>query len=497
MNLPYFGPDAVRALLPFAILAVGAALTTLLGAWRSRFGVQTVFATLVVTAFFPLRRIAEGSGTLSFWEGSLLSDPFGTWITLMLLVTGFFTLLLSQPVLRREGKVRAEFYGLILFSLSGMVLLVSTTNMLMLFIALELTSIPLYVLCGYNREDGRSGESALKYFLLGSFSSAILLFGVALLFGATGTLDLAAMNGGADRLLSIAGALLILTGFLFKVGAVPFHMWAPDVYDGAPTPVTSFMATSVKVAGFAVLLRILSMAFAGNAHPLALFLGAEGAEHALRWIAIITMSVGNICALTQNNVKRMLAYSSIAHAGYLMLGLIPGSGVMDGGGILYYLIGYVLMTSGAFAVVTALASRERGREVTGIDRYAGVGYRRPFLGLAMTVFMVSLAGIPPTAGFLGKYLLFQGAVERGLVGLVVIAVLNSALSLYYYLRVVVVFYMKETERPVRVDDSLSLRFAALLGVILVLWFGFLPDLGGFPGVPTLLGLVESAAAALP
>ena len=193
----------------------------------------------------------------------------------------------------------------------------------------------------------------------------------------------------------------------------------------------------------------------------------------------------------------MLAYSSIAHAGYLMLGLIPGSGVVDGPGIVYYLIGYVLMTSGAFAVVTALASRERGREVTGIDRYAGVGYRRPFLGLAMTVFMVSLAGIPPTAGFLGKYLLFQGAIERGLAGLVVIAVLNSALSLYYYLRVVVVFYMKETERPVTVDDSLSIRIAALLGIILVLWFGFLPDLGAFPGVPTLLGLVESAAGALP
>jgi NADH-quinone oxidoreductase subunit N len=299
------------------------------------------------------------------------------------------------------------------------------------------------------------------------------------------------MRGG-DHLLGKAGVLLLLIGFFFKAAAVPFHMWAPDVYDGAPTPITSFMATSVKIATFAVLLRVFSFAFGGAGHPFASFLGTPAGASSLAWIAVLTMTVGNLSAVTQNNVKRMLAYSSIAHAGYLFLGLIPGNASPDGAGVAYYLAAYLFMTSGAFAVVSALSKREGGREVTGIERYAGVGYRRPFLGLAMTVFLISLAGIPPTAGFFGKYLLFRGAVDRGLTNLVVVAVLNSALSLYYYLRVIVVFYMKETERPVSVDDSPLLRAAMVLSLVLVLWLGFMPDLGRLPGVPSLLAAFHSS-----
>jgi NADH-quinone oxidoreductase subunit N len=492
MNGASFPPGASAAILPFAVLAVGGTLATLLGVWRTRLGAPAAAAFLALAAL----ALRGATGAAPFWEGSLVFDRFAAAYTLLVLVAGAFTILLSEPVLRREGRVRAEHYGLLLFSLSGMVLLVSTTNLLMMFLALELLSIPLYVLCGSVRGEDRSGEAALKYFLLGSFSSAIFLFGAALLYGATGTIDLAAMTGG-DRLLGVAGVLLLLVGFFFKAAAVPFHMWAPDVYDGAPTPVTSFMATAVKVAAFGVLLRVLALGSGHPGHPGHAFLMTGGAQGILRWTAILTMTVGNLSALTQRSLKRMLAYSSIAHAGYIFLGLIPGTGSADAAGVTYYLIAYLFMTTGAFAVLAALSSRERGAEVNGLDRFAGVGYRRPLLGVAMTVFMISLAGIPPTAGFFGKYLLFRGAIDRGLAPLVVVAVLNSALSLAYYLRVVVSFYMKETDRPPVVDDSLALRAAVVVALLGVLWFGFLPDVAGLPGVPALLGWVKTCAAPLP
>lgn len=492
MAVPDLSGGVLWCVLPFAALVAGGIVTALLGAWRSRWGVVFAWLSLIGAAvgLFPL---ARAGSPLSFWEGAVLSDRFSILFIALLLVSGVFALLLSEPVLRREEKVRAEFYSLLLFALSGMVLLVSTTNMLLLFIALELTSIPLYVLCGYRRNDERGGESALKYFLLGSFSSAILLFGMALLFGATGTIDLAAMSGGGG-LLSVAGILLILTGFLFKVGAVPFHMWAPDVYDGAPVQVTSFMATSVKIAAFGLLLRLFALA--GGSHPVADFLGREVVGGILFWLAVLTMTIGNLCALTQNNIKRMLAWSSIAHAGYLLIGLVPGSGAVDTTGMIYYLAGYLLMTSGAFAVVAALSSREKGREVVSLERFAGVGFRAPLLGAAMTLFMISLGGIPPTAGFFGKYLIFRGAIDRGLTTLVIIAVLNSAVSLYYYLRVVVFFYMRKTDRPAAIDRSISIRVAAVTALFLVLWVGFGPDIGGIPGIPTFLEWIRAAAASL-
>jgi len=494
MSAPLLSGETLLSLLPFILLAGGGAVVTLLGAWRRGWGGLTLFLFLVAAgiSLFPAR---DAAGGRAIWEGGYLLDGFGFALILLLLGAGVFTLLLSQPVLAREGKVRAEYFALLLFSLSGMMLLVSTTNLLMLFLALELTSLPLYVLCGYHREEERSGEAALKYFVLGSFASAVFLFGAALLFGATGTLDLAVMKSG-DPLLSVAGLLLLLVGFLFKVAAVPFHMWAPDVYDGAPTPITSFMATAVKVAGFGVLIRLFSFSQAAG-HPMAEMMGRAGAEGSLWWIALLTMTVGNLCALTQNNIKRMLAYSSIAHAGYLLIGLLPGSGAIDKSGMVYYLLSYLLMTSGAFAVVAALSSREKGAEVVHLDRYAGMGYRRPFLGIAMTLFMISLGGIPPTAGFFGKYLLFRAAVERGLTALIVVAVLNSAASLYYYLRVVVVFYMRKTDHPVPVDDSLALRLAGLIALLLVLWVGFVPDWGALPGVPTLLGWVGASVSCIP
>ncbi len=494
MNPPLVTGDMLRAAIPFILLAAGGTVVSLAGAWRSKRGAlfAALFLVLAFWKLFPLLDLEKG---IELWDGAVVADRMSAFLGGMLLLSGLFALIVSPPVLRREGRNRAEYYGLILFSLSGMVLFVSTTNLLVLFLALELMSIPLYVLSGYNRGDDRSGEAALKYFLLGSFSSAILLYGAALLFGATGTINMAAMTGG-DPLLATAGAFLVLTGFLFKMAAVPFHMWAPDVYDGAPTPITSFMATSVKIATFGALLRIFSLA-GGAANPFAHILTGENAAKILPWLAVMTMTLGNVCALTQTNIKRMLAYSSIAHAGYLLLGLIPGSGAVDAKGILYYLFAYLLMTTGAFTVVIALSTRDKGREVTGVERYAGIGFRRPFLGIAMAVFLFSLAGIPPTAGFFGKYLLFSGAVHRGLTPLVVVAVLNSALSVYYYLRPVVVFYMRDTDTPVRVDDALSLRVASLAAVVLLIWFGCLPNIGSLPGVPALLHWVGSAAAALP
>ncbi|MBN1826237.1 MAG: NADH-quinone oxidoreductase subunit N [Candidatus Eisenbacteria bacterium] len=492
LTIPDIPREALLASLPFALLALGGTVVALLGAWRSRWGVWAAFIALLAAGASLSPHLGAPS-SLHFWDGALLADRFGAFLTLLLLAAGIHTLFLSETVLRREGKVRAEYYALLLYALSGMVLLVSTTNLLLLFLALELTSIPLYVLCGFHRGDSKGGEAALKYFLLGSFSSAILLFGAALLYGATGELDLAAMRGGGA--LGAAGLLLVLTGLFFKAAVVPFHMWAPDAYDGAPTPITSFMATAVKVASFGVLIRVFSSA--GGVGPAAGLMGRPASEGMLFWLAVLTMTVGNLCALTQNNIKRMLAYSSIAHAGYALIGLVPGSGGPDAAGVLYYLTAYLLMTGGAFAVVTVLSRRDRWGETVQIDRFAGVGYRAPFLGAAMTVFLVSLGGIPPTAGFFGKYLIFRGALDRGLTALVVIAVLNSAASLYYYLRVVVFFYMRSTDRPAEIDPSRALRFIAVVGLVLVLWFGFGPDLGGVPGVPSLLGWIESAAASLP
>ncbi|MBM3287375.1 MAG: NADH-quinone oxidoreductase subunit N [Candidatus Eisenbacteria bacterium] len=470
---------------PFLHLALGGVavvlLDTILGRRRTIPWSLPTLAVLSLTFADIVARFGDGGGPAGgplSWYAT--SDRFSLFLAALVCLSAACCVLLSEPYLERMGRRRGEYHALILFSAAGMVLFSSTTDLIALFIGLELLSIPVYILSGYLRGDLRSAEAAMKYFLLGAFSSAVFLLGLAFVYGASGTTDLrAAMLAGASTpALLKAGFVLLLTGFLFKIGAVPFHMWIPDVYEGAPTTVTAFMATAVKTAAIGALLRVLALR---GGSP-----GGIDVAGMLWWIAVLTMTVGNLAALTQSSMKRMLAYSSIAHAGYLLVGATVFAGSGDPralNGILYYLLAYTFMTIGAFAVVIAMG--EKGRERLEMDDYGGLGWRHPALGIAMSVFMISLSGIPPTAGFLGKYAVFKNAVENGQTPLVVIAVLNSAASVYYYLKVMVMLYMRPETARAAIPRSLLAGAVVAVCVFIVLWAGLAPD-SLLPGVPTLL-----------
>jgi NADH-quinone oxidoreductase subunit N len=393
---------------------------------------------------------------LSTFSDAIVVDRYGLFFTLLFCLASGLTLLMSMSYLELTDILTGDYYSLILFSTVGMVLMATATDLVVIFLGLEVMSIAAYVLAGIWRTQLRSSEAALKYFLLGAFATGFLLFGIALLYGATGSTTLGPIaqavgkGGGEQRLLLIAGMALLLVGFGFKVAAVPFHVWAPDVYEGAPTAVTAFMAVGVKAAAFAAFARVFM-------HTLAP-LSADWSG--VLWVlAALTMTVGNVSALLQRNIKRMLAYSSIAHAGYLLVGMVAG-GEPGGSAVLFYLIAYTFMTLGAFAVVIALG--RRGEPNENLDDYAGVGFRSPFLGAAMVVFMLSLAGVPPLAGFIGKFYVFGAAVKSGYVGLAVIGVLNSVVSVYYYVGVLVRMYMVEGSPEVVRPSSRPYLFATLL-----------------------------------
>ena len=373
----------------------------------------------------------------SAFNDAVMLDNFALFFSLIFLIAAALTILSSIHYVRQAGIHEGEFYALILFATVGMMLMAAANDLLVFFLGLETMSIAVYVLTGMWRSNRRSSEAAMKYFLMGAFATGFLLYGIALIYGATGSTNL---NVIADFLLEqpadwplylVGGAFLLLIGFAFKVGAVPFHFWIPDVYDGAPTPVSGFMSVAVKAAAFAAWARILM-------HQLSP-LDADWV-FPLWIIAIGTMTLGNLLAIGQISVKRMLAYSSIAHAGYLLIGVVVGE---EWGGLplLFYLLTYAFMTVGAFAVLSCLAEADDPRE--GYRDFAGLGFKRPFLGLAMAVFMLSLAGFPPLAGFAGKFYIFRGAVLSGQLNLAVIGVLNSLLSVIYYLRVIVAMYMEE------------------------------------------------------
>lgn len=417
--------------------------------------------------------------TLGLWGkagtvfgGMLVIDTFGTFFTLLFLGVAFFTLLLSRQYAIQTREINeGEYYALLLFATLGMILMAVSQELLLIFLGLEILSLAQYILAGFLRDKIKSTESALKYFLLGAFATGFLLYGIALVYGATGSTNLEQIKlfafrhkMGSDLLFQI-GMGLILVGFGFKVAAVPFHMWTPDVYEGAPTPVTAFMSTGPKMAGFAVLLRVFSIAL--PLHP---------SWTAIFWmLAVLTMTVANISAITQGNIKRMLAYSSIAHAGYTLVALTAGSeaGVQ---GALFYLLAYLLMNFGAFAVVSLLVREEE--VFVRIDEYRGLGYRYPLLGGVMALFMLSLAGIPPTAGFVGKFNIFTAVVMRDYVFLAIIGVLNTLVSLYYYLYIVVVMYMQQPAKEEASQDLMldpALRVALILASIGTLYLGIFPN----------------------
>ena len=370
--------------------------------------------------------------------GMVVADGFARFFHLVFLMVAALTILLSAGYLHREGLEHGEYYALVLFATLGMMIMAGSLDLITIFLGLETLSISLYILAGFQRAADKSNESAIKYLLLGAFATGFFLYGVALIYGATGTTKLAGVaralagGGGGRSLLLSLGAGLLIVGLGFKVAAVPFHMWTPDVYEGAPTSVTAFMIAGTKAAAFAALLRIFFYALPSRQADWVPILSV---------LALLSMIVGNVAAIAQQNIKRMLAYSSIAHAGYVLVALASGRDALAASSALFYLIVYALMNLGAFAVLIALT--ERGEPRLDIADLAGLGPRHPFLGFAMAVFMVSLAGFPPTAGFMGKFYIFSAAVQAHQVGLAVVGVLTSVVSAYYYLRVTVVMYMRE------------------------------------------------------
>ena len=395
-------------------------------------------------------------------------DNYALFVDVIVCYATGLVILLSMDYLRRAGLQLGEYYALVLFSASGMMLMASANDLVIVFLALELMSLCLYVLAGLFKQRLDSGEASMKYFLLGAFASSFLLYGIALTYGATGStsfekIGAASAAGGARDVVFLVGLGLMLVGFGFKISAAPFHMWVPDVYQGAPTSVTTLIATGSKAAGFAALIRLLL----GAMRP------AQADWAPLVWaLAVVTMTVGNVVALAQSNLKRMLAYSSVAHVGYMMVGLVAG-GTMGAGAILYYLFAYTFTTAGTFGVLS-LCERA-GEEAVEVGDYAGLARRHPLLAGTLTLFLLSLVGIPPLAGFVGKFYLFGAAVQAGHIWLAVIAVLNSAIAAYYYLRVIVYMYMREPEAEgARWAPSFAGGVALAVAAVGVVLLGVMP-----------------------
>jgi len=440
--------DLLQITPSLLVVAVGLAVLLLDACWPKigrRWLAMVTLAGLAAVAGVQLALWPRGNVEPIF--GRMITiDALTAYLTLLAVVGTAVSVLLAAHYLEREGTAYGEYYALLLFTAFGGIVMAAATNLVVLFIGLEILSISLYILAGYHRERTICQEAALKYFLLGAFASAFLVYGMALTYGDTGTLEfqrIATAAIGAPSPLLLAGIGLMLVGFAFKVALVPFHLWTPDVYEGAPTSATAFMAVLAKLAGFAALLRIVGEALPGQEVRAVM-------AQVVSSLAILTMVLGNMAAIVQANIKRMLAYSSIAHAGYIAVGLAamlrnplaPGDGIVA---VLFYLAVYLSMTLGAFGVV--IAFRRRGEELLTIDDYAGLGYRYPWLGALMALFMLSLAGMPPTAGFLGKLYLLRAAAapQVGTPWVPVILVLTSVVSFGYYLRIVTAMYMRPAE----------------------------------------------------
>jgi NADH-quinone oxidoreductase subunit N len=430
------------ALSPAIVLVAGACGLLLAATWSS---VPRRLLGVLSLGCLALAAIAAAAGwdlPRSAFDGLVVIDHFGILASTAAYLAAALAVLMSLHYLEREPGIPPEYYGLLVLSAAGMGLMVSSLNLVGIFLGLEVLSIPLYVMAGLVRTRRDALESSMKYFLLGAFSTGFLVYGIAFVYGGSASFDLEkvaiAMDAatGTPARWMLLGMGLLLVGLAFKVAAAPFHFWVPDVYEGAPVSVASFMATGTKAAAFAAMVRVLFVGFGG---------GAMGEwRHALTVIAVVTMTLGNLLALGQTSLKRLLAYSSIAHAGYLLIGVVSFSTAAVES-LLFYLFSYVLMTGGAFAVMALVAGEGRGGRERGVnlDEYAGLGRRRPLLAAALCFFMLSLAGIPPTGGFVAKFYLFRAALESDLTLLALIGVLNSVIGAVYYLRVIVTVTMQQ------------------------------------------------------
>jgi NADH-quinone oxidoreductase subunit N len=401
--------------------------------------------------------------------GLVAADNFGLFVTGVLIIVGFLSLALSGPTVDREKLPRGEYYALMLFAIAGMMLMATASDLLLIFLALEVLSLAVYVLTGIRRDSRAAVEGAFKYFLLGAFSSAFFLYGIAFTYGVTGStrLDrvgsLIASQASSPTPMQLLAVGLLLVGFAFKVSAVPFHMWTPDAYEGAPPAVTGFMSTGVKAAAFAAFARVFLTAL----DPL------RGQWFAVVWvIAAATMIVGTVVGVSQTSIKRMLAYSSIAHGGYLLLALVSANDVAKGA-ILFYLLTYAITNLGAFGIVGLLEAGDRPND--NISDYAGLWYDHPVLAVLMTVFLLSLGGFPPLAGFIAKWYVFMAAVKAGNTWLAIIGVLTSVVSVFFYLRIIVMMYMTEKPSPSALPVVPRIAGAALcLSALAIFYLGILP-----------------------
>lgn len=429
---------------------------------------KEILASLSVASVAIVAYTMIGSSGTTF-GGMFISDGYSTFFKLIFLVNVLLTILISVKYIALEKVNFGEYYGLILFATLGMMILASSGDLIVLYLGLELMSLSTYVLAGFMRHDIRSNEAAIKYFLLGAFSSAFLLYGMSMIYGLTGTTDIRAIadyigrNGLERNQMLLLSMIFFAVAFGFKIAAVPFHMWAPDAYEGAPTSITAFMSVGPKAAGFAALGRVFMIALGT--------IRVEWSEILIP-LSILSMVVGNLAAIAQANIKRMLAYSSIAHAGYALLGVIAASN--EGlASMMNYMFIYAFMNIGAFAVVIMLRSEGfRGEDITD---YEGLARRHPLLAALMLVFMFSLTGIPPTAGFIGKFYVFMSAINAGHTWLVVIAVIFSAVSAYFYLRIVMYMYMSAPKTEVKLATSTGTNVVLLVTVVAVLVIGVFPS----------------------
>lgn len=496
MQLNQIGID-YHAVLPETITAVTGIVIMLVDALsRSARKIAGYLALLGLAAAGVAVGSLWGHDGVSY-AGMIVNDDFRLIFAGIFLIVTFLSVLISIAWIEEEALPQFEYFSLLMFATTGMLFMSAANDLVMIFLGLEITSISTYVLCGYRRRDLRSNESAMKYFILGSFSTAFLLYGIALLYGASynpamtpvATTNLQLLR---DRILTpgalfspamlLAGAAMMLVGFGFKVSVAPFHIWSPDVYEGAPTPVTAFLSTGSKAAAFAAFARVFILTFTAGSVGLAMqpHMLAGVADSVVRelhsawvnagWVmAVLTMTIGNVVAIVQSNIKRMLAYSSIAHAGYALVGLISG----DWTSVAFYMVSYVVINIGAFAVIEVIA--RKGDMRTEISDYSGIGFQSLGLASALSLFLLSLSGIPLTAGFMAKLLVFKSAWGAGFHTLVVIAVLNSAISWYYYLRVVVVmFFTSPSTSFKKLAVSRSLVAALIIMVVGTLYLGIVP-----------------------
>ncbi len=481
--------DQFIPFLPEIFLATAGFVVLLLGVSLGRRGVRPLsllgIASLAVAGVLVWLVARPIDGPVSILGDMLVVDSLAVFFKLLVLAAGAMTLMMSAGYLERSGYGGGEYVSLILFATVGMFVMASGANLASLYVGLELMALSVYVLVGYFKLETKSNEGAVKYFVLGAASSAVLLYGISLVYGALGTLDLATIRStltavpSTNPMLAL-GMILVSFGMLFKVAAVPFHVWTPDAYEGAPTPVTAFISVAPKAAAFAMFMRLFLGAFAPGVDQWRVIL----------WVAAAaTMIFGNVAALTQDNVKRMLAYSSIAHAGYALMGIVAAN-AMGAWALLMYMVVYAFMNLGAFGFVILLESKGYAGEVIG--DYAGLSRRHPGAALGMLIFMLALAGIPPTAGFMGKLYLFAAAVEGGYIVLTLIAVLMSAVSLYYYFRIVVQMYLRDGEEegaaPAELLRDRWTEVAIAVCVIVTMIVGVFPA--------PLVGWAKSAAGAL-